>query len=378
MLNLPPTNTLEAYLNRWVRQQLSCAPAERAVAEEGIRLAYAAGGLAAPRIEWCSSPVAIADCLAAANPSAAIGPNVKARLLDDVRSRVGTFAEIFWSDVVCAAVQRPKTVRAALDDDDKQAVGAAIGAIVRRATRDSWAQLRVQARHLRCNVRGRPRLLPRHAFDEVAISPHDLASLGIYAYLHDVRGWQEPAQPMRGLWRIAASAGWMVPHQQVCWISDRPDLLNMDAAGRLHSASGPALRYRDGWSAYVWKGIEVPAWAIEHPEQIRLSSIDDTFDPVLRNCLIDIMTPERFIKAGGATRVATDDTGVLWRKHWSYRGSVIGSWSAVEVVNGTTDSDGTYRHYFLRVPPHMGTPREAVAWTYGLSAKQYAMLQLRT
>jgi hypothetical protein len=236
----------------------------------------------------------------------------------------------------------------------------------------------VQARHLRCSLRGAPRLLPRHAFDDVAISPHDLASLGVYAYLHDVRGWQEPAQRMRGLWRIAASAGWMVPHQQVCWISDRSDLLNMDAAGRLHSASGPALRYRDGWSAYVWKGVEVPAWAIEHPDQITLSGIDDTFDPVSRNCLIDIMTPERFIKAGGATRVATDDTGVQWRKHWSYRGSVIGSWSAVEVVNGTTDSDGTYRHYFLRVPPHMSTPRQAVAWTYGLSAKQYAMLQLRT
>ena len=249
MLNLPPTNTLEAYLNRWVRQQLSCAPAERAVAEEGIRLAYAAGGLAAPRIEWCSSPVAIADCLAAANPSAAIGPNVKARLLDDVRSRVGTFAEIFWGDVVTAAVQRPRTVSAGLEDDDKcQAVGAAICAIVRRASRGSWAQLKVQARHLRCSLRGAPRLLPRHAFDDVAISPHDLASLGVYAYLHDVRGWQEPAQPMRGLWRIAASAGWMVPHQQVCWISDRPDLLNMDAGGQTPLCKRP--------------GPEVPGWLV--------------------------------------------------------------------------------------------------------------------
>jgi hypothetical protein len=379
MLDVSLTETLEAYLNRWVRQQLSCAPAERAVAEDGIRLAYAAAGLPAPRIVWGGGPVEVADSLAATKPSALIGPNVKDRLFDGVRDRIGTFAEMFWSDVVCAVVQRPKTVTVALDDDEKcQAVGVAVCAIVRRATHDSWAQLKVQARHLRCSVRGAPRVLPRYAFDEVAISPHDLASLGVYAYLHDIRGWHDPAQRMRGLWMIAASAGWMVPHQHVCWISDRPDLLRIDATGRLHSPTGPALRYRDGWSAYVWKGVEVPAWTIEHPEQITLSNIADTFDPVLRNCLIDIMTPERFIKGGGATRVAADETGVLWRKHWTYRGSIIGSWSAVEVVNGTADRDGTYRHYFVRVPPHLGTAREAVAWSYGLSAEQYATLELRT
>ena len=56
----------------------------------------------------------------------------------------------------------------------------------------------------------------------------------------------------------------------------------------------------------------------------------------------------------------------------------IGSWTAVEVVNGTAEADGSRKRYFLRVPSAMRTPREAVAWTYGLTADQYASLKLRT
>ncbi len=55
----------------------------------------------------------------------------------------------------------------------------------------------------------------------------------------------------------------------------------------------------------------MPAWTIEHPERITRSDLANTFEPVLRNCLIEIMTPERFVKSGGPARVSEDDTGVL-------------------------------------------------------------------
>jgi Domain of unknown function (DUF6745) len=124
--------------------------------------------------------------------------------------------------------------------------------------------------------------------------------------------------------------------------------------------------------------VPVPAWMIEHPEQITLSTIADTFDPVLRNCMIDIMTPECFVKTGAPAPVSADESGVLWRKLWGYRGTTTGSWTAVEVVNGTPELDGTHKHYFLRVPSRMRTAREAVAWTYGMTADEYADLDIRT
>jgi Domain of unknown function (DUF6745) len=63
---------------------------------------------------------------------------------------------------------------------------------------------------------------------------------------------------------------------------------------------------------------------------------------------------------------------------WTFRGTTMGTWSAVEVVNRTAEAKDTRRHYFLRVPSHVGTAREAVTWTYGLTAEQYAGSVVRT
>ncbi len=45
---------------------------------------------------------------------------------------------------------------------------------------------------------------------------------------------------------------------------------------------------------------------------------------------------------------------------------------AVEVINSTAEPDGTFKRYLLRVPPHVTTARAAVAWTFGVSARDYA------
>jgi hypothetical protein len=386
MLDAPPEasplDALSEYLDRWGAAHLSCEPADRRMAEEGIRLAYAAANLEPPRrIVWCGGPLEIAGHLAAASQDEVIGRNVKAEVFDQIRDRVGTFAEIFWKEVVVAATQLSgdRNISASVEGYDKcKAVSAGINRMVRMAASDSLSGLRIRARHAVLRWRGLPRLLPRWNFDEVAVGPNDLASLGVYEYLHDVLRWQEPTRPLRGLWKIANSAGWIVPHQHVCWVSERPDIFRIDPRGRLHSPDGPALRYPDGWCAHAWKGVQVPAWMIEHPEWITPGKIADTFDPVRRNCMIEIMTPERFVNVGLVSRVSEDETGVLWRKLWSFRGVTIGSWTAVEVTNGTAEQDGSRKRYFLRVPSAMRTAREAVAWTYGLTEDQYAKLDLRT
>ena len=48
MLPKAPFDDLKAYLDRWAEECMSCAPADRPLAEEGIRHAYAAAGLAPP------------------------------------------------------------------------------------------------------------------------------------------------------------------------------------------------------------------------------------------------------------------------------------------------------------------------------------------
>jgi hypothetical protein len=43
----------------------------------------------------------------------------------------------------------------------------------------------------------------------------------------------------------------------------------------------------------------------------------------------------------------------------------------VEMVNSTPEPDGSYRRYFERVDPDIQTAKEAIAWQFRLSAKEY-------
>jgi uncharacterized protein DUF6745 len=385
MLNVlrdqPSNDAVSGYLQRWAAAQLACAPANRRVADEGVRLAYATAGLNPPqRIVWCGGPLEITDALKRVRATDRVGASVKAQVFDQVRQQVGIFAEVFCNEVIAAAARLTNDApqRSPMHGYDAyKAVSAAVDRCVRDAASLDLATLTIRARHALLRLRGMPRVLPRESFEEVAVGPSDFACLGPYAYLHDVLAWQEPAQSMRGWWTIVKNAGWIVPYEHVCWICEPPSTLHWDARGRLHRLKGPALCYRDGWCVHVWKGVQVPAWMIEHPELITPARIDDTFDPVLRNSMIEIMTPERFVQTGGVAKVAEDEAGVLWRKTWSFRGVAIGSWCAVEVVNAP-EPDGSCRHYFLRVPSSMRAAREAVAWTYGVSQQEYAQLNLRT
>jgi hypothetical protein len=203
-------------------------------------------------------------------------------------------------------------------------------------------------------------------FGQSSIGFHSASWLGVLQYLGEVCGLSHHTSALQGLFQVAQNANWMIPHEETCWLTERPTLLRVDTSGRLHAAKGPALSYGDGWSAFAWKGVLVPSWLIEQPEFITVRSIAAAHDPQIRRCMIDILTPQRFIAEGGAYRVSQDEAGILWRQRWRWE-----AWAAVEVINGTPEPDGTYKHYFLQVPATMRSPREAVAWTYGLPEHRY-------
>jgi len=206
----------------------------------------------------------------------------------------------------------------------------------------------------------------RATFAGSGVSLQSAAWLGALQYLHDVCGLVRQTGPVQGLWELAQSACWMAPHGDICWLIRRPTLIRCDATGRLHAADGPALRFGSDGVVHAWKGIIVPRRLIERPDTIDVRAIDAAHDPQIRRCMIDIMTPQRFVEEGGAQRVMQDETGVLWRQRWRWE-----AWAAVEVINGTPEPDGTLKRYFLQVPPTVRSPREGVAWTYGLSERQY-------
>lgn len=240
------------------------------------------------------------------------------------------------------------------------------------------AEVSLVARLRRSRPLSLPRILdalvaPQNFFESVA-GPAELSWLGPYEYARSVLGLKPETAPVLGLMQVAANVGWLQPHERTCWLSERPCLLRGDAEGRLHEARGPALRFADGWSAFAWKGVEIPAWLIEHKQAITLATIDAESNVQVRRCMIEIMTPQRYVTLGGARKIAEDETGVLWRKIWLN----YDIWTAVEVINATAEPDGTHRHYFLQVPANIRSAREAVAWTYGMQPDEYSKLVVRT
>lgn len=82
----------------------------------------------------------------------------------------------------------------------------------------------------------------------------------------------------------------------------------------------------------------------------------------IRRRLMERRGVERILKEGGGRVIQEDDFGKLWQMPSD---NFVDQTSLyVEVVNSTPEPDGTYAHYFLRVPPQFRKAQQAVAWTF--------------
>ncbi len=352
---------------RWLNLRTSCAPVDRAAGEAAIEHAYRCAGRKAPTaIVWSDGPVDLQrQRLTARWPGAncrtAIVDAAFAKAMDAVRGAVPLARRIPIESAISFDAETRST-----DLSVSEAVQQAVAAVLPNPV--AW--LRALTGRLRFRSQRQigyflaDTMAPGERFSGLAVLDHYRASLGLIA----------ETEAASGLIALAQAVGWCAPHADVCWAAERHQRFVTDATGRLHSADGPALAYADGTKCHFWKGLAVPAWIIERPDLITVQAINREGSAQLRRVLIDVMTPERYIQASGARRVAEDSSGVLWRTTW-WNSDV---WAAVEVENGTPEPDGRRRHYFLQVPPDLQTPTEAVAWTYGLSPRRYALLTQRT
>lgn len=138
---------------------------------------------------------------------------------------------------------------------------------------------------------------------------------------------------------------------------------------RLHNDAGPAVSW-PGEEYYFYRGVQVPdSYVIERPETITIHDIDTERNREVKRIKIERYGYERFMKDGGAKKVAEDETGTLWRRKLNAHGGE--NLFMVEVVNGSPEPDGTFKHYWLRVPPTVTSAKEAVAWTYRLRKDEY-------
>lgn len=172
---------------------------------------------------------------------------------------------------------------------------------------------------------------------------------------------------MRPWWDLANSCGGVLFADDVVFICDRPTKMDTDDDGMLHNTEGPAILYSDGFQGFAWHGSVIAADLISNPGSVTVEAIEGETNVEMRRVLVEIYGLSRYLVDSGADIIHQDSFGTLYRKEIGPGEPLV----MVRVKNATAEPDGTFRDYFLRVPPNMVRAQQAVAWTFGLTEEQY-------
>jgi hypothetical protein len=176
------------------------------------------------------------------------------------------------------------------------------------------------------------------------------------------------AEKLQGQMELAASAGWSVLFWEWALISARPLRIARDERGRLHSTDGAAVLYPDGFAVHAVHGVRVPADIVEDRPSLTVARIEAEENAEVRRVMVELYGQERFLLDAGAAEIHRDRFGTLYRKELEDDEPLV----MVKVTNRTPEPDGSFKDYFLRVPPDIEKAHEAVAWTFGKGALDYA------
>ncbi len=155
--------------------------------------------------------------------------------------------------------------------------------------------------------------------------------------------------------------------KNVCFACEKPTSFSADAMVRPHNGNGPAAAWSDRFEVYSWHGLPIEADLIKNRAGITVGAIHQEKNAEVKRVLIDLYGPSRYLVDANAKVVHQDECGTLFRMEIEGDEALV----MVRVRNSTREPDGTYKHYFLRVPPTILKARDAVAWTFGLSPEEY-------
>lgn len=186
---------------------------------------------------------------------------------------------------------------------------------------------------------------------------------------------------------LVKSCAWWWPYSEVCVVSDRPGQLHVETQPgstmlRLHSSTGPAIEYRDGWKKYVWHGTPVPESLIE--EGWSVEQIMGERNTEVRRCAIELMGWDQFVKEAKLKLIdEKPDPGNpgfmvgLYELSRELRSMYEEPAHILLCTNGTVERDGTRRRFGLVTPAHHTNALVAAAELYDVPVEVYAKMQHR-
>jgi len=406
------------FVEKWTKLGLSTQPANRELAEEGVRKAYEIAGLKPPKIVWTQSPFGNAltrhivqnltkeDFEKLSIQPIQVGASVRASVRDSVWASVrDSVGDSVWASVrasvrasVWASVRDSvwDSVRASVWDSVWDSVRDSVWDSVRASVWDSvwdsvrasvwdsvgdsvWDSVRASVRDsvrasvedsVWASVRDSVRASVRDSVRDSGYGQHDADYGAWFGYFREVCSLTEETDKWEGNRIISENAGWYLPHENICWICERHSTLKTDERGRLHCADGPALEYPDGWGIYAWHGIRLVGkeWIITNPELITPEKIFAEENAEIRRIMQERYGWQKFflqMKESGKVKQVDqrDDISGLPVTLFAYYDGDI-SQHFVHVFNGTIEADGTRHEFTLNCKNINNNAFESVMGTY--------------
>lgn len=149
-----------------------------------------------------------------------------------------------------------------------------------------------------------------------------------------------------------------------------PTSIRLNDAFELHGEEKPAVTWADGTKLFFHNGVAVPEKLVERPDEVTREEIMAEENAEVRRCYREILGSERFGTLLGLVVIDEDKDRfgydlTLYRTE--KKDKLAGNY--IQFAGVTCPSTG--RRYFLCVPPHIKSAREAVAWTFGKTAENY-------
>ena len=313
------------FIEKWTKIGLSCDPCDIEKSTNAINKCYEIAGLPAPKqIILADSPVSagiIYKIIKQDSVRNSVRNSVGDSVLNSVRNSVRNSV---WNSV-------RNSVGNSVRDSVLNSVGNSVGDSV-------WDSI---------------------------YGPHDASWLSYYSYMRDVLGLRHQTEKITGLIDLASHCGWCIPLTETAIIQNRHSELHLDDQGRLHSESGYAIKYPDGWGFHSWHGVTVPARVIEDPKSITVSDIQSETNVEIRRIMRTQYGDGRYLKDTGAKLIHADYEGA--RKGSAPRALLIDDEGQRWLV-GTDGSTG--RIYYMRVPDDAVTCSDAHSAICGFDEKR--------
>lgn len=174
------------------------------------------------------------------------------------------------------------------------------------------------------------------------------------SFFRDICGVENPILDKFDVYeKLVKSCGWLWWHEDVLAISDRPRVLRLDKAGRLHCEDGPSIAYPDGWSLWHWHGVAVPEWVITSPQDITVDKIRKESNAEIRRVMMERYGYERYCRDAELQLVDScpEDhplVGLRGAKLWRDEANDV---VLLDVMNSTPEPDGSVKRYVMAVDP---------------------------